>query len=78
MTVPIKPEPNPKPPYEHCFSCRTPTKFWTDLPDRTPGEQVACCPGCACDLKPNEVITKKAWFERDLLNRRPAWSKATP
>ena len=67
MSVPIKQEEGPSHLYERerCFSCRTPTIFWTDLPDRSPGQQVACCPGCACDVKPAEVPTKEQWFANE-------------
>ena len=62
MAVPIKKDKHAEPPYEQCFSCRTPTIFWTDLADRDAGQQVACCPGCACDHQPHEVLTKHEWF----------------
>jgi hypothetical protein len=65
MSVPIQRQDDPEPPYERCFSCRTPTIFWTNLPDRKPGDQVACCPGCACDHKPSEVPTKAEWWQRE-------------
>lgn len=46
---------------EHCAICRAITHHWTALPDRAPGEQVACCEGCAKSKTPGDVPTKDAW-----------------
>lgn len=73
MTIPTRKEPDSEPPFERCCFCRERTTFWTDLSDRKPGEQVACCPGCACCREPSEVPTKAAWFEKErALNPRLA------
>lgn len=66
MAVPIEKQEDLEPPYERCCFCRNRTTFWTNLPDRTHGQQVACCPGCACSYKPKEVPTKDAWFEKEM------------
>lgn len=64
--ITVIPEPEvPGPPYEHCVFCRKPTKFWADLPDRTPSEQVACCKTCAASHESAEVLSKDAWFEKE-------------
>lgn len=65
MSVPIKKEPDPRPPFERCCFCRIATTYWTDLPDRTPAQQVACCSGCACSHKSAEVPTKEAWCAKE-------------
>lgn len=67
MKIPIEREP-PKErgwPYERCSFCRERTPFWTCLPDRAPGAQVACCEECAEKHAPGEVITKKEWFRKE-------------
>jgi hypothetical protein len=52
---------------ENCALCGNITSYWTMLPDRTPGEQVACCKQCGRTKEPSDVPTKKAWFDA---NRR--------
>lgn len=65
MSIPIKKEPNIGPPYERCVFCRRPTNHWTNMKNRTDGEQVACCPMCA-DIKDEvEVLSKKEWCNRE-------------
>jgi hypothetical protein len=61
-------------PIERCCFCRTPTRWWTKLPDRTPGQQVACCQGCADSQAPADVPTKDQWCDREqaLRLRSPA------
>lgn len=50
---------------ERCFFCRARTAYWTNLPDRPMGEQVACCRPCGLKAVPEDVPTKAAWFARD-------------
>lgn len=50
---------------ELCCVCRTPTRMWTDLPDRTPGQQVACCKTCATVKAPAQVPTKAEWCDKE-------------
>ncbi len=77
--IPVSTEPEIlEPSYEQCVFCRKPTKFWTDLPDRTPGEQVACCKTCATSHGPSEVLSKDAWFEKATVRRPGSKSKALP
>lgn len=52
-------------PYEHCCFCRAHTPFWTTLPHRKPGEQVAVCLSCAKTHAPAEVPTKQAWCDSE-------------
>ena len=84
MTIPTEREPGPEPvtlgelaQLELCCLCRTSTPFWTKLPGRTPGEQVAICTGCAEATEPTAVPTKVEWLaaERALRTRKPG---ATP
>lgn len=49
---------------EFCAICDGPTVLWTDLPDRSPGAQVAICHICAEAKAPADVPTKRAWFDR--------------
>lgn len=65
MPISILPEPEPQPPFENCCFCRAPTKFWTELEDRTGGAQVACCRSCAEQHEPSEVPTKLDWFKKE-------------
>lgn len=51
---------------ERCCACRCRTTTWTALPDRTPGQQVALCAGCAATTEPADVPTKDAWFAREV------------
>lgn len=50
---------------ERCCFCREPTRYWTDLPNRSAGQQVACCRSCACAANAADVPTKSAWFRRE-------------
>ncbi len=62
MPIPTKREPvGEGPPFEACCFCDRRTPFWTELADRTPGQQVACCEPCAEKHEPSEVPTKAAW-----------------
>lgn len=57
---------------ERCCLCRDPTRWWTILPDRKPGEQVALCPGCAINSTPKAIPTKRAWCDKEAaLDPRP-------
>lgn len=63
-STPVQPEPKPwEPVQESCCKCGVGTRHWTELPERTPGEQVALCEGCAKVTPPVEVPTKTAWCE---------------
>lgn len=52
-------------PMERCCFCRTPTPYWTELPDRSEGKQVACCPECAQEATAADVPAKKIWWRRE-------------
>lgn len=64
MTIPIKREPPDMGPAERCCFCRKGSRMWTNLPDRAPGEQVACCADCSKRHWPADVPTKNAWFKQ--------------
>lgn len=70
MSIPLKREPPDMGPAERCCFCRTPSRMWTDLPDRTPGQQVACCERCASERIPEEVPTKEQWFRAERIIAR--------
>jgi len=63
--IPVEKENPVEPPFEHCCFCCKPTAFWTKLPDRKPGEQVACCESCAGVNTPDDVPTKKTWCDAE-------------
>lgn len=65
MPIPVVREPDPQLPYERCVFCRERTIYWTDIPERTTGAQVACCPGCGCCRQPAEVPTKAEWLAKE-------------
>ena len=66
MPIPISREPEALGgPLERCCFCRVQTPFWTDLPGRTGGGQVACCQKCADERDPSEVPTKQAWCDKE-------------
>jgi len=69
--IPIHLEPDDGPPLERCCFCRERTKFWTSLPGRKPGEQVACCKHCASRGEPHECLTKDDWCRRESIAHRP-------
>lgn len=48
---------------ERCCFCHQPTRHWTNLPERSPGQQVACCEGCAGIFEPEVVPAKMEWCE---------------
>ena len=77
--VPIEQEPKPWDAMacERCCLCRTPTRWWTTLSDRKPGEQVALCEGCALTATPATIPTKRAWCDKErALNPRPYWGRS--
>ena len=68
MPTPIEQEPKPwEPCVENCAGCRTPTRFWTRIPERTPGEQIALCPNCAEVTEPSTLPTKREWCNKEKL-----------
>lgn len=77
--IPIEEEPKPWDTLacERCCLCRTPTRWWTRLPDRKPGEQVALCEGCALTATPDTIPTKRAWCDKErALNPTPYWGRS--
>lgn len=48
---------------ENCCFCHQITPFWTNLPGRTPGQQVACCKDCAGIFPADVVPTKTEWCD---------------
>ncbi len=72
MSVPIHQEPDPEPiPSERCCICRSPTSYWTSLPTRKLGAQVALCVHCASRADPKDIPTKKVWIRREHIAHRP-------
>ncbi len=72
MSIPYKKEADEVSlPEEKCCFCRIPTNYWTDLPDRQPGEQVAICLHCAGRAEPKDIPTKKHWCRRERIAHRP-------
>lgn len=67
--IPVKAEPRSSPTVsfeqERCCFCRARTSFWTEMPDRKPGDQVACCEGCARQAFPADVPSKRVWCRRE-------------
>jgi len=70
MTIPIKQQEDPEPPFEECCFCFKSTRFWTVLPDRKGGEQVACCQPCSKLHIPSQVPSKPDWCA-EARKRRP-------
>lgn len=58
---------------ERCCFCRAHTHTWTNLPDRQPGQQVACCEACARVADPVDVPTKKAWMRAEEIALLGPW-----
>lgn len=75
--IPVEHEPHDMPmgPPEACCFCRAPTRMWTDLPTRTPGQQVACCLPCAITHTPAQAPSKGAWFDLERVRR---WARHGP
>lgn len=76
--IPIEQEPKPWDAMEceRCCLCRTPTRWWTKLPDRTPGEQVALCEGCALTATPDAIPTKRAWCDKERALTPTFWGRS--
>jgi len=66
-TIPVENCPDPEDPttLERCCFCRTRTSWWTKLPNRTGGQQVACCESCSKKHVPDAVPTKTEWCEKE-------------
>jgi hypothetical protein len=62
---------------EKCCFCRDQTAWWTSLPNRKPGAQVACCPHCASRADPKEVPSKTAWCRRERIAHRPTYGEVS-
>jgi hypothetical protein len=79
MTVPISREKedeltrNTK--SEKCCFCRAGTPFWTALPDRKLGQQVACCPHCASRANPKDIPSKAAWCRSEDIAHIPSYGE---
>ncbi len=69
--VPVQEERDPGPGVERCCFCRHKTKWWTALPDRKPGEQVACCVDCSSRALPEDVPAKSVWIRRERIASPP-------
>ena len=52
---------------ECCCFCRKPSNSWTKLPNRTGGDQVACCDSCAKRAHPEDVPSKRVWMRREAI-----------
>jgi hypothetical protein len=74
MPIPIHPEPE-EDICEKCCFCRSKTAFWTSLPDRPPGQQVACCPHCASRGEPEDVPPKPVWCRRERIAHVPTYGE---
>jgi len=64
LGLPLVPDPDGEA-VERCCFCRARSLTWTNLPDRAPGEQVACCAKCAARARPSQVPSKREWCERE-------------
>lgn len=71
ISIPVVRDPRIEFPLEHCVFCDVDTTWWTALPDRADGEQVACCPACARERDRAEVPSKAAWCAEE--ERRHPW-----
>ena len=58
---------------ERCCFCRKATPFWTSIEDRAPGDQVACCDGCASRGFPSDVPSKRVWMRRERISIAPTF-----
>ena len=58
-------------PQENCCVCRTPTAYWYG----TGLTNVALCPTCATQSKPDKLPTKAQWIEAETrANKRPSFA----
>ena len=78
MTIPVTPEPThgvaiDTDDMEHCCFCRKPTISWTAIEERAPGDQVACCEGCASRGFPSDVPSKRVWMRRERISHSPTF-----
>lgn len=66
-STPVEEEPKPWDlgAIERCCMCRVGTRYWTRLPDRTPGQQVAMCATCAVFTAPSAVPSKRDWCDKE-------------
>jgi hypothetical protein len=67
MTIPVKKEKKAQGERsvpESCAICCRDSAYWTDLPDRSQEQQVACCRRCAKYNSPRDVPTKLEWLTR--------------
>lgn len=71
--IPTEPEPSEMTCWSasRCCVCRTPTRLWTVLPERTADEQVAICQSCAVVTVPHDVPSKAAWQRNE--TKHAAW-----
>jgi len=60
---------------EKCCFCRDRTPWWTSLPSRRGGQQVACCPTCASRGDPKDVPSKTDWCRREQIAHRPTFGE---
>lgn len=76
--IPIEEEPKPWDlgAIERCCVCRTPTRWWTKLPTRTPGQQVALCPKCAETATPESLPTKREWCDKEAALNPRHWASS--
>ena len=58
---------------ERCCFCRAPTPHWTAIEERAPGDQVACCEGCASRGFPTDVPSKRVWMRRESIAMVPTY-----
>ena len=65
MPIPLEHEndPDARGLYECCCFCWQPTPWWTEIAGRRPGEQVACCQGCAKTHRVKDVPSKRYWCD---------------
>ena len=64
MPIPVENEKDPESWLrESCCFCWQPTPWWTSIASRSPGEQVACCPGCAKTYRVKDVPSKRYWWD---------------
>ena len=47
---------------ERCCFCWDATTYWTNIPSRKPGDQVACCMRCAQKNYIKDVPSKSYWW----------------
>ncbi len=70
MSVPVTREPHSEPLMENCCICRIVTAYWTAIPNREPGEQVALCINCSVVAEFYDIPNKMSWCRRERIARR--------